>query len=169
MKIKLTKGFEAIASSEDADLAELRWYTTGSATAKWRYAQRDEWHKAEKRYYTKLMHRVIAERMGILAPGLVVDHMNGDCMDNRRENLRAVTVQGNARNQGGATARNKTGILGVRRCEKTSRWHAYITVSGRMIQARFDDMGEAKAQRLAWEREYFGVQPRREAAHAVAG
>lgn len=46
--------------------------------------------------------------------GLVADHINGGTLDNRRENLRAVTMSENARNR---RTRNATGFKGV-----SERW-----------------------------------------------
>lgn len=42
------------------------------------------------------MHRLLMASQ--LADGLVVDHINGDGLDNRRDNLRAVTPAANTRN-----------------------------------------------------------------------
>ena len=55
------------------------------------------------------MHRLI---MNVTDPTVQVDHINGDSLDNRRENLRICSNQENLRNRG-AQANNKSGYKGV--------------------------------------------------------
>jgi len=88
-----------------------------------RYATRHERGK------TILMHR---EVLGLL-PGLVTDHINGDGLDNRRENLRACTHRENLSNRRVAL-NNTSGTPGVgfdssKRGSK--QWRARIKVNGR--------------------------------------
>jgi len=63
------------------------------------------------------MHRAIVKP----PRGYVVDHVNGDGLDNRRENLRVCTLSENAQNR---TFRNACGFHGVRR--HGSRWQARL-------------------------------------------
>lgn len=85
----------------------------------------------------------------------VVDHINGDPLDNRRSNLRLVTHQQNIRNRGGPQANSSTGLLGVSR--KRSKWRAYINVDGKQINLGVFDTPEAASEaRKEAEITYFG-------------
>lgn len=70
------------------------------------------------------MHRLILSA----GEGDIVDHINGDGLDNRRSNLRIVTTQQNAFNQKhhGGSSRHK----GVSYRSDTGTWRAYITMDG---------------------------------------
>ncbi len=91
-----------------------------------------KWHSLKGKYArasvvaggkprTVLMHRLI---LGAL-PGQLVDHINGDGLDNRRSNLRIASAAGNARN---AATRGASGVVGVRRSNK--KWLASIAPDG---------------------------------------
>ena len=85
--INLSQGLSAIV--DDADypvLSASNWFATKTRRG-YTYAAR--WKDGRQVY----MHRQIA---GV--HGLVVDHINGNTLDNRRENLRAVSVAENAQN-----------------------------------------------------------------------
>lgn len=80
-----------------------------------------------------------------------IDHVNGDRMDNRIENLRDVDAAGNARN---AKRRddNLSGVTGVGFYPKTGRWRARINRDGKTILlGYFDTKAEAIAARKAAE------------------
>lgn len=65
---------------------------------------------------------------------LDVDHINGNRLDNRWENLRVVSRQVNIQNQHWATPRNKTsGLLGVTWDKAKGKWYACIWVNGRTL------------------------------------
>lgn len=57
--------------------------------------------------------------------GLVVDHINNNTMDNRKENLRNITNAQNQQNRKGAQKRNKSGIRGVT-WHHTGRWRVRV-------------------------------------------
>jgi hypothetical protein len=82
------------------------------------------------------MHRVL-----LAAPkGLVVDHWNGDTLDNRRANLRLCTQRENTLNRQSASL---SGYRGVRQASG-GRWQAIITEAGRTAHlGMFDSPIEA--------------------------
>jgi hypothetical protein len=59
-------------------------------------------------------YRIILHRFLINCPdGLVVDHINGDTLDNRKVNLRACTQEQNVKNRNGLSVNNKSGYAGI--------------------------------------------------------
>lgn len=90
---------------------------------------------------------------------MVVDHINGDVLDNRRENLRITTQKNNSRNSTVAI-NNTSGFTGVKiihlRGGKT-RYRARITVNRKEIGlGTYDTIDEAVLARKKGEVKYFG-------------
>lgn len=74
---------------------------------------------------TLFLHRLINNT----PEGFQTDHRNGDCLDNRRCNLRTVTAAENARNRRPHT--NKSSVYkGVSWDAHAKKWRAEITVGG---------------------------------------
>lgn len=66
--------------------------------------------------------------------GMVVDHISGDRLDNRKScNLRIVEQKINAQNRRGADKDSKSNVRGVYWVEKYNKWDARIYVSGKTI------------------------------------
>ena len=63
---------------------------------------------------------------------LLIDHINGDRWDNRKENLRLVTNKQNCRNSK-LNSRNTSGYKGVSFCKKRKKYEVSITVDGKKI------------------------------------
>lgn len=100
------------------------WWRLSTERGSTRYAQAHDSHDTSKRKRVA-MHRLILSARD----GDVVDHINGDGLDNRRSNLRIVTIQQNAFNQKhhGGSSRHK----GVSYRTDSGTWRAYITKDGK--------------------------------------
>ncbi|WP_342480447.1 HNH endonuclease [Paenibacillus sp. FSL L8-0340] len=117
-EIPLTQGKVALVDDEDyEELAIFHWLYDG------RYAIRKV--KGRSKEY---MHRQL---MPVHESGVVVDHVNGNPLDNRRSNLRAATFQQNAANSK-IHAHNTSGYRGVSfyKRGKAKKWRAHITIDG---------------------------------------
>lgn len=124
-------GYTLIDAADSARLGEIPWRLSSHG-----YAVRSEVVDGAKK--TCYLHRLIADT----PPGAVTDHINGDRLDNRRMNLRIVSIA-----QNNANSRNRTrrsGYRGVYAHKPTGRWVAQISVHGRLTHlGLFDDPADA--------------------------
>src|SRR6266487_4687983 len=142
MEIPLTQGKFALIDDSDAELiARHRWYAV-LHHGNW-YARRGVW----------VAGRVVPVRMhGYLTGWPVVDHINGNGLDNRRCNLRPATSVQNAMNQRKNRGRNKfKGVYPRRR-----HWVAQIRIQGELLYLGYfhDEIAAALAYDAA-AREHF--------------
>lgn len=94
-----------------------------------------------------LAHRIIWEmHNGKIPGGMCIDHIDGNGLNNRIENLRVVSLSTNQRNSR-APKNNSTGIVGVYR--KKNGWH--VQVAGRYA-GYFKDFFDACCARKSAER-----------------
>ncbi len=102
---------------------KLRWYLNGKG-----YVQGGKWNRDTKKNDMVKLHRLL------LSPSKYqhVDHVNGDKLDNTRENLRLATPQQNQCNQG-IRKNNKSGYKGVSFHRAANKWQATISVNGKSI------------------------------------
>lgn len=158
--IFLTKGKKAFVSDEDyEELSKYKWYANQRGSDC--YAHRKQWIKDENEnravnktrglpgkrvvhghYVDVSMHRAILKP----ADGLQVDHINGNGLDNRRENLRVVDASTNAFNQK-IRSNSSSGIRGVSYEKMPSGrwvWRAIIWFNKKRYECgRYDDINDA--------------------------
>jgi len=130
MKIRLHKSEKvALISRIDEDLHYVDWWFTNG------YAGVRLYRGGENRML--YMHQAVMERVlsRNLVRGEVVDHINGDRLDNRRSNLRVATYSQNSRNRAMKPS-GVSGFVGVHRCTHSSHswWVANTKVRGRTIR-----------------------------------
>lgn len=112
--------WQVLIDSEDLELvSRYKWWgcqkKCGSKTV---YAQVNR--------KTILLHRLI---MGA-TPGQIVDHINRNPLDNRKENLRICTARQNSQNMSIKNA-NTSGFPGVDWETRAKRWRVTIRVNGK--------------------------------------
>lgn len=87
--------------------------------------------------------------------GFVVDHINRNRLDNRKENLRIVDYEINAINSGMYKS-NTSGIKGVHKRKDTGKWTSHITVNHKTIWLGcYSSLEDAKQARKEAEKKYF--------------
>lgn len=118
--IPLTKGQVTKVSPEDyEELSKFKWHASGNGKNQaYRPARRLLLEEDVNKSLIYMYHQIL--KYNPAKDGLVVDHINRDPLDNRRENLRIITPFENSRNR-------KPG-RGLAYCNTWSRWKAYVDI-----------------------------------------
>lgn len=132
----------ALIDASDAEWAgQWRWHLVGTG-----YAGRRMWGTASSRVV--LLHRELLGPMyGDDTEG---DHIDRDPLNNRRGNLRPLTLAGNLQNK--PSYRGSTSpYRGVSWNRRQQQWHAQIQVSGKKMHLGYftDELEAAEAARAA--------------------
>ncbi|MFA5039843.1 MAG: HNH endonuclease [Candidatus Omnitrophota bacterium] len=148
--VSLTQGQKTVVDdtpSTRALLTRYKFYCNRCATGK-PYAKARATHRADARR-TVCLHQLL---LVADVPGVEVDHVNGDTLDNRATNLRLVSHRVNCTNR--RLHRNNTsGVCGLYRHHGHGRWIAkWVDIHGTSRHAGFADIkygGTTRARELA--------------------
>lgn len=122
MNIILTRGEKSTVDyKEYKNISSFKWCCTLHGGKK--YATRNS--KGNRTIY---LHRQIMD----FPVGLVVDHINGDTLDNRRTNLRICTQKENIRNSKMFNT-NTSGYRGVTFRKDRGKWASQIMINDKHI------------------------------------
>jgi hypothetical protein len=125
--IQVSRGRNALVDVADfPSLAAFAW-TLARGQSGVCYAGRNVWLDESSKYRRVGMHRILAGDPA----GMVVDHRNGDGLDNRRANLRVATNTQNVRNM--RKSRGSSKFKGVTWHGDTRKWVARIMVDRKGI------------------------------------
>lgn len=124
--IPLNRGMFAIVDNDDFErLNQFKWIT-------YKQKGRENWYVIRSNKKNGLTPKQCHMSHHILtAPeGYVIDHINGNSLDNRRENLRIATYQQNSRNR---TKRKATASKYKGLCRVRNKWRVSIAYDKRRI------------------------------------
>lgn len=111
-------GLFAIIDEIDAAQSGHRWHLSSG------YVKRGDYVNGKWRPVS--LHRVITNA----PPGVPVDHINGNELDNRRVNLRVCTPQVNSQNRHRKASGKSSSLLGVCFDSRASKWRATLISRG---------------------------------------
>lgn len=118
------KGFVIVDDDDYEELSKMRWHLDHNGyPVNAHYTSRKLGKR--KAIITKL-HRLVIKAQ----KGEIVDHINHDKQDGRKENLRIVTSRQNAYNRKPERA-NKTGLKGVTYAAYGNKWRVHIMSNGK--------------------------------------
>ena len=150
MLIKLTQDKYAIIDDEDFKLVDqYKWHVLKTSVNN--YAATNAGGRKNRKYI--LMHKLILDYFGFSD----IDHINGNALDNRKQNLRICSRQQNIRNKKKCNKICSSQYKGVWFRKDTQKWSSEITVDYKKIclGCFVNEVDAAKAYNEV-AREYFG-------------
>lgn len=120
-EIKLTQGYVALVDDEDYSKLSTKKWCVALRKGKPESALRME-QIGFKKQRTIRMHRVV---LGITDPKAVIDHIDGNPLNNTKSNLRICTQAENAKNRA-KMSRGSSVFKGVTLDNKTKKWAVSI-------------------------------------------
>ena len=126
--------YVAIVSDEDADLAKLNWAAAKPGSSKTFYATNVK---------SPMMHRVVLSRVlgRELTSKDIVDHIDGNGINNCRDNLRLASITESNSNRS-RLKNNASGYKGVHWSKKSKKWQAVICANKKVTHLGYFDKPE---------------------------
>lgn len=141
MKIKMSGkfGIGKYFIIDNSDIDRVRKHSWWSDS--FNRPQTDIWDKEKKK-----SRRVLIGRFIMNPPeGTVVDHINGNTLDNRRNNLRICTQSGNQKNRNNLNKNNTSGFRGITWDKFRNKWVAQLSLNYKHIYlGRYDSIEDAR-------------------------
>lgn len=99
-----------------------------------------------------LIHKIITD-----TTSQIIDHINLNPRDNRKENLRFSNKSKNAMNKKGHGKMSEFGLKGINWHKLTKVWHNQIKKGNKVVYSKyFDNILDAINDKIKFEKEYFG-------------
>lgn len=137
-EIKLTRGLTTLVDDEDFDrLNKHKWHVIKGTGGKNYYAARTNSETSKQSF----MHHEI---IGKPSKGLMIDHKNGNSLDNQKSNLRLCSPAQNTMNMKPGIKGKKFKGTSLRKDSKKPCWTAQIKINYKRIY-----LGRFKTEELA--------------------
>lgn len=131
------------------EVKKKRWFTKFCKSSGNYYVQAFEKENGVRKIL--FLHRILTN-----APkGKVVDHINHNTLDNRKQNLRVCTPSENGQNRKGPSSRSTSGVRNVSWNPKRNKWVVNVTVERKRIHlGGYADLEEARTVAEAGRKKY---------------
>jgi hypothetical protein len=151
--VPLTRGLVAFIDEEDVEaISKHIWHAEGKK-GRVKFYARSGSPRATGSRVGHVMHQFV---LGGRRVGFDIDHINGNGLDNRKQNLRFCASVDNMRNKW-VSSRNTSGIPGVNWRARDCKWRAYITIDKRQVYlGQFANKHDAVIARSLAAAKYFG-------------
>lgn len=156
VEIPTSMGYVTVVDAIDADLAQKTWTTRRNSNSSSLIYVHHNIHR-NGRQTSEFLHRTILARIlsRPLSLSEVVDHIDGNGLNNRRSNLRLASHRQNLWNQR-MRKDNTAGFKGIT-AYGTNKWRAQIRSNGKRLHlGTFDTPEEAHEAYCTAARELFG-------------
>lgn len=147
--ISLTRGKQALVDNEDfEELSKYSW----QANKFFRVSRRTSGKRCDERHYIS-MHRYI---MGVTDPKVLIDHIDGNTLNNQRSNLRISTNSQNQQNRR-KQLKCSSKYKGVSLDKRKEKWSSYIRINKKLkFLGYFHSETEAAQAYNEAAKKYFG-------------